>query len=133
MIVLDANVWLTALTDQSEIGQRCRAAMAADKDYLVPCHGPIEVLRALGKLELAGALTAEQANHLSEVVCGTALQQVMVDPDVLRFVWFAHHNISAYDAPYVAIALRYGVPLLTRDKRLARAAAMHGVAIRSGG
>ena len=38
-----------------------------------------------------------------------------------RLAWQYYHNVSAYDAFYVATARSYGLPLLTADGRLARA------------
>lgn len=37
------------------------------------------------------------------------------------------HGLSAYDAGYLDLALTAGIPLATRDRRLAAAAAAHGV------
>jgi predicted nucleic acid-binding protein len=36
-------------------------------------------------------------------------------------VWALHPTVTAYDAAYVALAELLGVPLLTLDRRLARA------------
>ncbi len=41
---------------------------------------------------------------------------------LLRAMWRHRHDISAYDASYVALAQSLGAPLLTCDRRLARAA-----------
>lgn len=38
-------------------------------------------------------------------------------------IWEWRHNLSVYDAWYVALAHKLDVPLLTADRRLARAAA----------
>jgi predicted nucleic acid-binding protein len=37
-------------------------------------------------------------------------------------MWALRHNLTAYDAAYVALAEALGVPLVTRDVRLASAA-----------
>lgn len=41
---------------------------------------------------------------------------------ILRGIWSHRHDLSAYDASYVALAQALGIPLLTADRRLARAA-----------
>jgi predicted nucleic acid-binding protein len=43
-------------------------------------------------------------------------------------VWELRANLTAYDAAYVALAEALGAPLLTRDRRLARAAG-HGARV----
>jgi predicted nucleic acid-binding protein len=40
------------------------------------------------------------------------------------------HDISTYDAAYLELALRRGLPLATQDARLARAAATAGILMR---
>lgn len=40
---------------------------------------------------------------------------------LLPAIWELRHNFSAYDASYVALAAALGAPLLTLDRRLARA------------
>lgn len=41
----------------------------------------------------------------------------------LETVWALRHNITAYDASYVALAIHLDLPLITADRRLATAAA----------
>lgn len=41
---------------------------------------------------------------------------------LLRAMWSHRHDISAYDASYVALGQALGAPLVTCDKRLARTA-----------
>lgn len=48
---------------------------------------------------------------------------------VLARVWALRHTMSTYDAPYVAVAEAFGVPLVTIDLRLARAAEKQGVEV----
>ena len=40
---------------------------------------------------------------------------------LLGRMWQLRHNLTAYDAAYVALAEALGIPLLTRDRRLAAA------------
>jgi predicted nucleic acid-binding protein len=40
---------------------------------------------------------------------------------LLPRIWQLRSNLTAYDAAYVALAEELGLPLLTRDARLARA------------
>lgn len=42
---------------------------------------------------------------------------------LVRAVWELRHTLSAYDAAHVALAQALDVPLVTADRRLARAAA----------
>jgi len=41
----------------------------------------------------------------------------------LPHIWRLRHNLTAYDAAYVALADKLGATLITRDARLASAAA----------
>ena len=38
---------------------------------------------------------------------------------LIRRIWDLRHNLTAYDAAYVALAEATGVPLVTADRRLA--------------
>jgi predicted nucleic acid-binding protein len=40
---------------------------------------------------------------------------------LLERAWALRHNLTPYDAAYVALAEALGAPLLTADRRLARA------------
>ena len=44
---------------------------------------------------------------------------------LLPRVWALRHNLTAYDAVYVALAEALDAPLLTRDQRMATAAGHH--------
>lgn len=45
--------------------------------------------------------------------------------DLLSTAWQLRDTVSAYDAMYVALAIELDIPLLTRDRRLVKAAAKH--------
>lgn len=46
--------------------------------------------------------------------------------DLLRHrIWSLRHNFSTYDASYIALAAALGIPLVTSDLRLAKAASRY--------
>ncbi|WGX95917.1 type II toxin-antitoxin system VapC family toxin [Nocardioides sp. L-11A] len=130
MLALDASAWVHALVDAGARGETAREVLAADPEVVVPAHGPVEVLRTLARLEAVGRLSAPAAGELADTVPRTAIRIVPLEGWLLAEVWSLRHNVSAYDAPYVAIARRFDFALLTADGRLGRAAAPYGVDVR---
>ncbi len=94
--------------------------LAADGDL----HGPhlldTEVLHALHRLSIAGELTADRAEDARSDFAELALIRYPHAPLSDR-VWELRHNLTAYDATFVALAERLEAPLVTCDARLARA------------
>ena len=88
-------------------------------------HAPhlldIEVAHALRRYAARGEVDEHRGR--------TALADLMDFP-VIRYphdpllprIWDLRNNLTAYDAAYVALAEALDVPLITRDRRLARAA-----------
>ena len=62
-----------------------------------------------------------------------ALLPISLDPETDRQAWGAtvrlaeQHKLTVYDAAYLELAQRRGVPLATLDKELRRAAGAEGV------
>ena len=72
----------------------------------------------------------EQNTSLQAYLLGLVRYALMArEPWLLDLVWTYRHDVSLDDAPYVALALRYDVPLVTSDQRLARAARALGAAV----
>jgi len=127
VIVVDASALLEALL-------RMPAADAVDERLFAPretLHAPhlidVEVAQVIRRFAAAGdidgargrAALADLANlRLSRYPHGLLLPRI----------WDLRHNLSAYDAAYVALAEALDAPLVTRDRRLA-AAAGHGARI----
>ena len=80
--------------------------------------GVLEFLRQMGSHKL---LTAPEADHLAEVFRNAPIEHVHIGPQAAR-VWDLRHNISPYDACYIAASEELGAPQVTTDLRLARAA-----------
>lgn len=84
-----------------------------------------EVVNVLRSLVRRGELTESQGHHAAT---GFGLLAISRFPaDWLRpRMWELRHNLSAYDATYVALAeLADATSLLTTDARLARAPGLH--------
>lgn len=122
MIVVDANVVLMALVSSTAAGESARAAMLADDAWVAPAHMPMEVLRTLHKAVLRDRLTAADADAAFQALITMQIDYVETDVVLLQAIWAMRHNISAYDAVYLAVAAIYNAPLVTFDARLARAA-----------
>lgn len=102
--------------------------LTGDLDWAAPAHAPVEVLRILRRYESLGTLTSAAATALAAAVLSAQVRYAAPDHDLLAYVWHHRNNLSPYDAPYVALARRHGVALVTTDARLARAAQDLGVA-----
>jgi predicted nucleic acid-binding protein len=88
---------------------------------LAPDFLPIETASGLRGMNLGGKLTDAEISDAA-----ARLPRLRIDlhaslPLIPR-VLALRHNFSAYDASYVALAETCGCPLLTYDKRLAKAA-----------
>jgi predicted nucleic acid-binding protein len=87
-------------------------------------HGPhlidTEVLHALRRMTIAGTLSNDRAADARNDFAELALVRYPHQPLSDR-VWALRHNVTAYDATFVALAEALGVPLVTCDARLASA------------
>lgn len=129
VLVTDAGAIVLALIDSEDRGREIRSRLAAPARCIASTHTPLEVLRTLWRYEQAGFLSG---GELPLALAGfQALSIEWRGPErwLLSRVWSLRHNISVYDAPYVAIALQVNAPLLTVDERLARAAIARGVTV----
>lgn len=117
MIVLDASAALELLlvTDK---GRRVAERIAPPDETL---HAP-----HLIDLEVAQVLRRYVGRReIGEARAGQAVEDFR-DLDLNRYphdvflgrIWELRHNVSAYDAVYLALAEALGAPLLTSDARL---------------
>ena len=95
-------------------------------------HAPhlldVEVAQVLRRLERAGAVGERRAGEALDDLRALRLVRHEHLPLLTR-AWALRHNLSAYDALYVALAEGLGAPLLTLDRRLADAPG-HGAEVR---
>ncbi len=120
MIVVDTNLLAYAVLagERSELAER---VALRDSDWIAP---------GLWRHEMANVLaTAMRVRGLSlteALYAFAAAERLVVDAEIEpgladRLELAARGQVSAYDAEFVAVALRLDLPLVTADRRLAQA------------
>jgi predicted nucleic acid-binding protein len=122
LIVVDASAMVFALSSPSAQGDAARAILAQDNLWLAPAHMPLEVIRTLRKAIISGAMTEADAAAAYQALATAEIIYMGTSPLLLAAVWAMRHNVSAYDAAYLAVAAQHEARLLTLDSRLAKAA-----------
>jgi predicted nucleic acid-binding protein len=119
MIVVDASVVLEVLVG-SAVGRRTADRLfARDESLHAPSLLDVEVLQVIRRYAAAGDLKPSRAR---EAVADLQDLPITRYPhvDLLPRIWELRHNLTAYDAAYLALAEVLRAPLLTRDAGLAR-------------
>lgn len=119
MLVVDSSAVLEALV-AFDPAPALIERLGADGDL----HGPhlidTEVLHALRRMVIALEISDERAADARSDFAELALVRYPHQPLNDR-VWELRHNLTAYDATFVALAEILDVPLITGDARLAAA------------
>ena len=119
MIVLDSSAaveWLLGLPLADAVADRISSA----KSVHAPALLDIEVAHVLRRYCAAGEISdrvAERAlNSLAELDAVRYTHELL-----LPLIWRLRHNLTAYDAAFVALAAVLDAPLVTLDARIAQA------------
>ena len=127
MIVLDASAAIDWLL-QTAAGQQIETRIYSRSESL---HAPhlldLEVAQVLRRLAREATVSAQRADQALQDLLSLRLTRY---PHFvfLPHIWRLRHNLSAYDAAYVALTEKLGATLVTRDARLA-ALSIRGVSI----
>lgn len=116
MLVVDTSAVVAALVGAPSNG-RLAARLDADGDLHAPHLVDIEVLQALRRLVLAGELSQERAEDARLDWADLALTRYP-HLGLADRIWELRHNLTAYDAAFVALAEELEVPLVTCDTKL---------------
>jgi predicted nucleic acid-binding protein len=124
MIVLDASAVVELLL-RTPTGARVAARISAPEESLhVPHLLDLEVTQVLRRYEAMGTVpSVETRAALDELL---ALDVARYEHDLLLpRIWELRHNLTAYDASYMALAEALNAPLLTCDGALASVPGLH--------
>lgn len=115
MRIIDASVVVELLAGSLDPGR------LGDEELAAPHLIDTEVTHVLRGLTRRGALTERQAERALQGFTQLTLSRYPADRLRPR-MWALRHNLSAYDATYVALAeMTDAAALLTTDTRLANA------------
>jgi predicted nucleic acid-binding protein len=120
LIVVDTSAVLAVLTGRPRDEDLVRR-LASDADLHAPHLIDVEVVHALRRLVSSGDLTQDRAADVRSDFADLSIVRYPHHPLSDR-MWELRHALSAYDAAFVALAEALGIPLITCDLRLARAA-----------
>lgn len=99
-----------------------------NEDALVPSLWALEVANVLLIAERRGRITEATATHFMNLLDQLSITVDLAPPSSARLLTTGRrHELTAYDAAYLDLAEREGVPLATLDKALVRAAGKSGV------
>lgn len=120
MIVLDASAAVLLVLRDGPWRDVARVLGRADEEAHAPHLIDVEVSHALRRLERAGSIDGRRADLA--LIDFSSLDLVRHPHlHLMPRVWGLRHNLTTYDATYVALAEGLDAPLLTRDRRLASA------------
>jgi predicted nucleic acid-binding protein len=116
--VVDSSVLVAALVDTGPDG-----AWAEDVLARGSLHAPelacAEATNILRRLERAKLITTPEANAAQEDLMHLDIELFSFEPFADR-IWELRHNVTSYDAWYVALAEALKLPLATLDMPLSR-------------
>src|SRR5690348_12820615 len=118
----EATTWTDSLLERIKQGERA----------VVPGHWPLEVLNSLLVSQRRARVTAEQVR---EFIQDLAALPIHIEPAHSSAIWLSlvalaqQHRLTAYDAAYLELAQRTGLPLATLDQDLLQAARAEKVSL----
>jgi len=116
-IVVDSSVIVAALISTSDEGAWSERVIE-DASLFAPELLRVEVTNIIRRLERAKEISGQDANAAYADFMELDLVLHSFEPLSDR-IWELRHNVTSYDAWYVAVAESLGLPLATLDSRLA--------------
>jgi predicted nucleic acid-binding protein len=123
--VVDSSVLVAALVDGGAAGIWAEEILMGGSLH-APELALVEATNILRRLERAGIIATPEANGAQSDLMQLEINLYSFEPFAIR-IWELRHNVTSYDAWYVALAEAIGAPLATLDEHLAKA---YGIACR---
>jgi predicted nucleic acid-binding protein len=132
--VLDCSVTMTwffeheANKETDELLER----LGGSEKAIVAQHWVLEITNVLLSAELSKKKTAADTTHFLTLLGKLAIESDGQTEHLATTTTLAlgrRHKLSSYDAAYLDLAMRLGLPLATLDKDLRKAAEAEGIAV----
>ena len=117
-IVVDSSVLVAALIDSGPHGAWAEKVLARGSPY-APELARFEATNIFRRLERAKLITTPEANAAQDDLMQLDMELFAFEPFAER-IWELRHNMTGYDAWYVALAEALKLPLATLDEPLSR-------------
>lgn len=132
-VIVDASfcgAWILEDESSADAETLLERVESGEVSLFVPSLWKYEMLNLLRSACRRGRLDATEASAAQQAVSRVPIGQVDVpdltaESEILRLA--QTHDLSAYDASYLELAIRYKVPLYTSDRELKKAALASGV------
>jgi predicted nucleic acid-binding protein len=116
--VVDSSVLVAALVDTGPHGVWAEDVLAGGSLH-APELARAEATNILRRLERAKLITTPEANGAQEDLMQLDIDLFSFEPFADR-IWELRHNLTSYEAWYVALAEALKLPLATLDEALAK-------------
>ena len=120
MIVVDASALIEVLLNTADAPRLAERLFAEGETLHAPHLLDVEVVQVLRRYSLAGLFGSERGVEALEDLADFPIARYPHQPFLPR-IWELRHNVTAYDAAYLALAEALAAPLVTRDAKLASA------------
>jgi predicted nucleic acid-binding protein len=129
--VLDASVTLAwCFEDEATPDTDAILELLAEDTAVTPSLWELEVINVLLLAERRGRISESQTARFVALLTQLPIHIDPAGPNMGAVLAAGrHHGLTAYDAAYLVLAEREGIPLATMDARLATAAKTAGVSL----
>lgn len=131
--VLDASVALAwFFQDETTAFSESVLERLNDDRAVTPAIWPLEVANVISLAERRGRTTTAKSREFTRVLTSLPIDvaPIVLDDALGRVLDLARaHQITSYDAAYLVLAIREGLPIATLDSRIRAVAETVGVAV----